>query len=129
MQTFTPRKARLAAVVLAAGLGAALMAPLAQAHVDIGVSIPLGGYGYAAPPVYYSPPPPAYYATPPIGYSTTTTDAYGNTVVVSQPTPGVVVTQPNTVVVPAYGYGPYPGYGYGVVNPAFIGGYVVGRRH
>lgn len=125
MTFLSPRKHIFGARMLAVGLVAALLSPAAQAHVSIGISVPLG---YVGAPVYYSPPPPNYYATPPMGYSTTTTDAYGNTVIVTQPTPGVVVTQPSTIVVPSYSYGPYPGYGYGVVNPAFIGGYILGRH-
>lgn len=118
-----------AALMMASGLGASQ----AMAGVSIGLSVPLAaGPVYSSPPVYYSPPPPTYYNVPPTGYSTTTTDAYGNTVVVSQPTPGIVVTQPTPVVVAPgyYGYGPYPGYGYGYgVNPVYLGGYLVGRRH
>jgi len=52
-------------ILLAAALGAALLAPIPSfAHVNIAVGL---GLGYP-PPVYYAPPPPVVYAPAPTYY-------------------------------------------------------------
>lgn len=88
------------AALIAAGLCAAGIANVAQAHVSIGIGIGFPGY-YAAPAPVYVAPPPVVYAPPPVVYQ----QGY-----YAPPPPPVVYTAPAPVYygTPVY----YGGYGY-----------------
>jgi len=89
------------AALIAAGICAAGIANVAQAHVSIGIGIGFPGY-YAPAPVYVAPPP-VVYAAPPVVYQ----QGY----YAPPPPPPVVYTAPATVYYgrPVY-YGGYRGY-------------------